>query len=193
MHNDDHNGISLLDEALGPSARAGGHSNGMADCYDGIVDCEAPQWDEEAWAIASKKSRLIEFDWFAIDDIGQLGAFSSFGTGPSPRLVFESRPRFNRLLLAIARLDNSVEWTIEEPAYGDTSSWEAYAKRGLFAFDNANAHAIEPRNTYRPVAWPCRPLRLVQSSIPRELWSALPRLDCVFEPGAPISFRLCSG
>ena len=158
--------------------------------YDDIVDDDQPFWDAETWEIIATQADQIEFDWFAVDQTGVLGVFSSFGTGPTPELVRSSRERFNKLLLAVVRLPRTCSPMFHQPASVDTSDWEAYARRGLFAYDNGDVHAQKPPRHYQPIAWPARPLRLAESSIPSDLHAALPVIHVTFQADAPVPFEL---
>ena len=156
--------------------------------YDGIVDDDEPFWDEESWRWICERGGQIEFDWFGVDRNGFLGAFASFGTGPFPEAVTTSREHFNRLILAVARLQNSGAVVYHQPIIGDRSTWGVYAKRGLYAFDNSESHGQAPRRHYHPIAWSERPLHLKASEIPSELHGVLPLIDVEFGPDLVVPF-----
>ena len=157
--------------------------------YDRIVDDDEPFWDADSWAHVLDSTE-IEFDWFAVDRNGALAAFASFGTGPIPAVVKHSRERFNRLILAVARLNNSSPVVFHQPVDGEWSSWGAYAKRGLYAFDNGDVHGRKPRHHYVPIAWSDRPLRLAASGIPEDLHGALPMIALDFGPDQAVPFAM---
>jgi len=65
-----------------------------------------------------------EFDWFAIDNEGNIGLFSTAGEGSMPSVVIE----------CFAEHDNISE-LFESPNWGSSEVWSDYAKLGFYVFD----------------------------------------------------------
>lgn len=65
-----------------------------------------------------------EFDWFAIDNNGEIAMFSSAGYGLIPDSVIEHFHDYDDVAL-----------TFETPNFGTTAIWDDYAKYGIYVFD----------------------------------------------------------
>jgi hypothetical protein len=65
-----------------------------------------------------------EFDWFALDDAGVIGLFSTAGFGEIPVEVMWHEAAHR----AIAE-------QLPVPNYGSSGIWQDYGRQGLFAFD----------------------------------------------------------
>jgi hypothetical protein len=81
-----------------------------------------------------------EFDWFAVDEIGDVAVFATGGIGPVPAQVRTDPERHD----ALAEL-------IDVSAWGTSAVWESYSKAGLFAYD-----WNDPLGCYSRVAQPDR-------------------------------------
>lgn len=66
----------------------------------------------------------IEFDWFAVDDEGNLAIFASAGEGfiPEPVSLYFTK-------------HEAVSESLASPNTGTMSVWNDYAAQGLFVFD----------------------------------------------------------
>ena len=65
-----------------------------------------------------------EFDWYALDEEGNIALFATGGSGQAPKAVIEN----------YAEHDN-ISGIIEQPSWGSTSVWQDYAKLGFYVFD----------------------------------------------------------
>lgn len=65
-----------------------------------------------------------EFDWFAIDNEGNIGLFSTAGEGTIPGPVME----------AYSEHDDISE-QLESPNWGSSEVWSDYAVLGLYVYD----------------------------------------------------------
>ena len=65
-----------------------------------------------------------EFDWYAVDDAGEVAVFATAGSGPVPTLVRSS-----------AQAHNEISDSIDVSGWGTPQVWESYSKAGLFAYD----------------------------------------------------------
>lgn len=68
--------------------------------------------------------RGLEFDWFAVDESGQVALFATAGCGPIPRQI-----------LAVAEQHGEISDQIAVEGWGSNAVWRSYAKVGLFAYD----------------------------------------------------------
>ena len=151
---------------------------GLAEMQDELDD---PSWDERSWQAIRSQADYVEFDWFALDAAGHLAVLSSFGVGPSPSVVRASRERFNAALAKLASLPEDRAALVEpDCAYKYTESWQTYARRGLFGYDNAGVHAPEKRR-YERIVRPSTPLTFDEMSDFADALAWLPRLSVLFE------------
>ena len=99
----------------------------------------------------------LEFDWFAVDEVGQIAVFATAGNGPVPAEVPVE-----------ASLHDAVGDQIEVSGWGTSEVWDSYAKLGLFAYD-----WDQQRNCYSRVAQPSQaategsPVQLASAKFPR--------------------------
>jgi hypothetical protein len=76
-----------------------------------------------------------EFDWLALDQMSNVGYFSTAGVGPLPKPVLARADSFELLLESVLALPECSEATIVYESQHNISEWIAIARRGLFAFD----------------------------------------------------------
>ena len=76
-----------------------------------------------------------EFDWLALDEMSNVGYFSTAGVGPLPKPVLTMADSFELLLESIMALPECSEVSIVFENEHNISEWVAIARRGLFAFD----------------------------------------------------------
>jgi len=78
----------------------------------------------------------IEFDWFAVDDCGHVGLFSTAGYGPVPAAVLEHTAEldavYNTWRDAVSPSGRCIERPLRQGDFGD---WVSAAERGLYGFD----------------------------------------------------------
>ena len=65
-----------------------------------------------------------EFDWYAVDDAGEVAVFATAGSGPVPPLVRSS-----------VQAHNEISDSLDVSGWGTPQVWESYSKVGLFAYD----------------------------------------------------------
>lgn len=116
-------------------------------------------WDEAIWAAgaAGEHPDWADVDWYATDDVGHVGFFTSAGAGPLPRALFqdlEAHRRLGAYLKALATR-GKPELLLRYP---NTTDWRRMAERGLFAFNYE--YDRTPPDGYRLVARPHTPLLL---------------------------------
>ena len=119
------------------------------------------EWLEPAWA-AAKAGELptwADFEWYAVDDAGSVGMFTSAGPGPIPRAVFRDLETHLAVAGFLDRLPvrGAPELLIHYPRVID---YTRAAERGLFAFDYVYASDWPADDGYRLVAGPPTPLSL---------------------------------
>lgn len=113
---------------------------------------------ESIWADVATGKPLFwaDVEWYALDDCGYLGMFTSGGEGPIPRAVFRDMDKHMAL----------AEWFFNLPARGGhelliryprVTDWTQAAGRGVFAFDYVSDRPTA--KGYRLVAWLNRLLR----------------------------------
>lgn len=116
-----------------------------------------PEWLQPVWAAGTAGDPLFwaDVEWYALDDCGHMGMFTSGGQGPIPRAVF----RDVNTHMALA------EWFLNLPPrgghellirYPDVTDYTQAADRGVFAFDYVSDRPTA--NGYRLVAYPTHPL-----------------------------------
>lgn len=65
-----------------------------------------------------------EFDWYAIDNEGNLALFSTAGEGLIPAMVIDNY-----------QIHDDVSEAIEAPNWGSSEVWSDYASLGMYVFD----------------------------------------------------------
>ena len=65
-----------------------------------------------------------EFDWFAVDENGEIAVFSTAGNGTVPESVKENY-----------KAHDSISEKFEYPNWGSDNVWKDFANYGLFVFD----------------------------------------------------------
>ena len=103
-----------------------------------------------------------EFDWFALDDAGEVAVFATAGFGPVPAQV-----------RAASEDHDAIGDRITATGWGTPNVWDSYAELGLFAYD-----WDEQRRCYSRVGQPSQPIN-EGLSVPLAAM-ALPRLAFSF-------------
>jgi hypothetical protein len=88
------------------------------------------------------EGKRTDFDWFGVDDAGQIAVFATAGCGPVPAQV-----------RAEAELHDAVGDQITLIGWGTSAVWDSYARLGLFAYD-----WDDQRHCYSRVAPPTQPV-----------------------------------
>jgi hypothetical protein len=140
----------------------------------------------EDYTLVSMKSTLIEFDWFALDSIGQIGIFSSGTTGYIPEKVFSSYDKYIGLALLLDALRASTIDLVVTKESGRTGHWRNWARRGLFAYDYYDVHRKVKLDRYDLIAAPGKPLLMYSIEI-REFNEIIPRFNITFSDDIPFS------
>ena len=103
-----------------------------------------------------------EFDWFALDDAGEVAVFATAGSGPVPAQVRTASGDHDAMGDRVA-----------VTGWGTPTVWDSYAKVGLFAYD-----WDDHRHCYSRVGQPSQPINK-NSSVPLAAMT-LPRLALSF-------------
>ena len=103
-----------------------------------------------------------EFDWFALDDAGEVAVFATAGSGPVPAQVRTASGDHDGMGDRVA-----------VTGWGTPTVWDSYAKVGLFAYD-----WDDQRRCYSRVGQPSQPINK-NLSVPLAAM-ALPRLALSF-------------
>lgn len=86
--------------------------------------------------------RGMEFDWFGVDDVGEVAVFATGGFGPVPAEV-QAEPEHH----------DSIGDQITLAGWGTSTVWDSYARVGLFAYD-----WDDQRHCYSRMAQPTQPM-----------------------------------
>jgi hypothetical protein len=115
----------------------------------------------------------IEFDWFAIDNMGHYALMSSAGSGIVPMSVIEDY-----------KSHTSITKQFDLPDYGSEQIWGNFAEYGLYVFDY-DIH----KNSYIRKS---KPLKKIPEYIKNELKKLrnIPRLNCSFETNSKIDIKI---
>lgn len=103
-----------------------------------------------------------EFDWFALDDAGEVAVFATAGFGPVPAQVRTA-----------SEVHDAMGDRIAVTGWGTPTVWDSYASVGLFAYD-----WDDESRCYSRVGQPSRPINKDLSAPLAEM--ALPRLSLSF-------------
>jgi hypothetical protein len=103
----------------------------------------------------------MEFDWFAVDEVGHIGHFATAGFGPIPAGVLENLEAARELGRLMLQLPVAGEATGHLP--GDITDWLKMARRGLFSYDWESGK----RPAYLRTATPSQPIRV--SDLPEDV------------------------
>lgn len=66
-------------------------------------------WDESAWQAVIDQSDSFEFDWYGVDRLSHVAAFSSYGHGVISSVVKTGREAYNALDDMIAALPDFTQ------------------------------------------------------------------------------------
>src|SRR5262245_42019847 len=93
----------------------------------------------------------LEFDWFAVDQDGHIGHFSSAGYGAIPRAVFDHVDAQDQLVAYFQEQPIQTDAELMIAPIGTLDEWIAMARQGVFSYDYG-----EWRGPYQLVARPVR-------------------------------------
>lgn len=137
-------------------------------------------WNEIAWQVIVEQSGDVEFDWYGVDRLGHIAAFSSFGHGIIPKAVKNCRNTYNLLYDFIESLPHTTDAKLIYSGPGAYDSWLEYARQGLFAYDYADVHRRAPLGQYDLIAVPLVPIKLSDLKIVENLQAIIPFVDVEF-------------
>lgn len=130
----------------------------------------------------------MEFDYIAIDKLGQIAVFSTFNRGYIPECVTKSFEKFLVLDDYIEQLPKISESILKKGKNEtDFQDWIYYASLGLFAYDNQDVHRVEKLNQYDIICQPKVPLKIESTSLINDFEEIIPVFDLIF--GEDITFE----
>ena len=123
--------------------------------------------------IPNKQILYSDLDWFAVDQSGAVGHFTSYGAGELPESVACDQEGY---LLVLEYFEGQAASTgaARPVAGGDCEGlepWLSYARRGLYSYDSSHPGAAN--HDYRLIALPEHPVHI--SGIPETIAAVLRR------------------
>jgi hypothetical protein len=118
----------------------------------------------------------LDVEWVAVDRVGRVAVFTTGGVGPIPR-VYLDQPGIldctrEAVWAALERTESVLLVSLPRP-----DDYEAFARRGFFAFDWCDVHRTTGRSgLYEIQARPVAPAAFVEAAWPAELSVILVRL-----------------
>ncbi len=114
----------------------------------------------------------IDYEWFAVDAVGHIAAFTTGGSGPIPAVALadsETEDALDGFLLRLP-VRGCATMLVSLPRPDD---FIAFAERGLFAYDWADVHraARNYRGVYEIYSRPTSPISI--SELPPQFQSLL--------------------
>ncbi len=137
-------------------------------------------WNEKAWKVIVDQSDAVEFDWYGVDRIGNLAAFSTFGRGVMPQCCKQSREDYNRLYDLVSALPLSSESELVFEGTGKYDDWIAYSRQGLFGYDYQDAHRRIPHGQFDLITRPITPLAIDKLQLEPDLLRLIPFVNVEF-------------
>ena len=134
----------------------------------------------QRWPSSAQDVVGLEFDWFACDETGQLGVFTSAGSGFIPATVFASTEAPYNSVIAVLAIKGTVPAIQVFTGNGRYNDWLDFATRGLFAYDFQDVHRVhaDERHGYDLIARPSVPISVLD--LPPSLVHCLPVIPVVF-------------
>jgi len=111
--------------------------------------------DDDPWRFHDGQRFTIggyEFDFLAVDDVGNVAMFSHAGWGPIPRSVVDRWLEATEAVDAVDELPATTAAVEVPKGPGDYTDWLTKVERGLFAYDWHDTYG-----PYRLVAAPQQP------------------------------------
>ena len=122
----------------------------------------------------------MEFEWLGVDRSGQIAVFSSFSTGFIPPCVTGSMELFNELVNLVESIPYTSAPLKVTRRSGRDDDWENYAWKGMFGYDNANAHSSNKPDGYELIYKPSLPIIANVNIDLKKLESIIPVFNLVF-------------
>ena len=132
------------------------------------------------WEHIVNESYDIEFDYVAIDRIGQLAIFSTFNRGYKPKNVTKSYEDFlklDELIQMLPKITKPIQKIKSGHIYDD---WKKYAELGFYAYDNQDVHRTNKLERYDIIYQPKEPLKIESQIILKKFENIIPKFDLVF-------------
>lgn len=95
----------------------------------------------------------LDIDWYCIDEFNNVGHFASAG-GQVPKLVKEHFQKHQEVNAFLMKMEEMTTCKIANDATGDTNTFAAHAKRGLYSYDKKTPCVYYSDNLYQIVAIP---------------------------------------
>ena len=149
-----------------------------------------PMWNETAWQVIVDQSDAVEFDWYAQDRLGNVGAFSSYGRGAIPHVAKSCRDSYNELYDVVEALPETTEGILVYNGAGRYDDWLTYARQGLFGYDYQDAHRKHPLGQYDLLTRPMAPIHIDSLCLSPRLRRIVPFVDIEFGNDSKVPFRL---
>jgi hypothetical protein len=124
-----------------------------------------------------------DWDWYAVDEDGKIGHFTTAGLRPLPETVRDDRDAAEKLILHFEEARAFTTYMVREAAERDAGGWGSrgrdgfmnsfaeMSKRGLFSHNTQMAHG--PEAAYYLVTTPREPLTV--ADVPDEIRALLLR------------------
>lgn len=136
--------------------------------------------NQEMWDAVINKTYNLEFDWFGIDRIGQISAFSSFNSGFIPSQAILSLQKYSALEKIIKDLPKVSKAKLCTNCKGDFSDFVSYSEKGLFSYDYQDVHRQAKMNCYDLISQPEKPINITNVQGLDCLLEIIPIFDLVF-------------
>lgn len=140
---------------------------------------------KEEWEALQTFTYQVEFDWIGLDKIGQLGIFSSVGTGFIPPKSISSFEKYVELCLIIDDMPVVTEVVVNTLIDANFSDWIRYSEKGFFAFDNQGSHDKKNSECYTLITVPKIPITIQSTSFLEQYQSIIPEFDFTFSGDIP--------
>lgn len=132
------------------------------------------------WEHIVNESCDIEFDYVAIDSIGQLAIFSTFNRGFKPKIVtksFEDFLKLDKFLDTLPKITIPIKKTESD---GDYDDWKKYAELGFYAYDNEDVHRTNKLERYDIIYQPKEPLKIENQTELKKFENVIPKFNLIF-------------
>ncbi|PXY46091.1 MULTISPECIES: hypothetical protein [Flavobacterium] len=132
------------------------------------------------WEHIVNGSYDIEFDYVAIDRIGQLAIFSTFNRGFKPKIVtksFEDFLKLDKFIETLPKIGTPIQKVDNDGNYDD---WRNYAELGFYAYDNQDVHRTNKLERYDIIYQPKEPLTIENQTELKKFENIIPKFDLVF-------------
>lgn len=117
-----------------------------------------------------------DVEWVAVDRRGRVGVFTTGAAGPIPRAYLDPPGLVDRVREAVWDMPERTE-SILLVSLPRPDDYEAFARRGFFAFDWRDVHRTRERSgLYEIQARPASPAEFDEAAWPEELRPVLRRL-----------------